>query len=192
MPVALAALAVLTAVAVVGPWPVYQSSKFRERPYFRRAVSQIRKQLGSQGIAGGRLLAGWAVCEIAVPAGTPLAGYSPAIRAGDFVFLAGQVPTDWKSGIAPEARVDPNFWEGSRIERETRYILENMALTLEAAGSSMPNVVKAQVYLTDINDLPRLDRVWREAFPGDLICVTPGRRGEVARENQLDRSRREP
>ncbi len=48
----------------------------------------------------------------------PLAGYSPAIRAGDFVFLAGQVPTDWKSGIAPEARVDPNFWEGSRIERE--------------------------------------------------------------------------
>ncbi len=95
----------------------------------------------------------------------PLAGYSPAIRAGDFVFLAGQVPTDWKSGIAPEARVDPNFWEGSRIERETRYILKNMALTLEAAGSSMPNVVKAQVYLTDINDLPRLDRVWREAFP---------------------------
>jgi enamine deaminase RidA (YjgF/YER057c/UK114 family) len=97
----------------------------------------------------------------------PLAGYSPAIRAGDFVFLAGQVPTDWKSGIAPEARVDPNFWEGSRIERETRYILKNMALTLEAAGSSMPNVVKAQVYLTNINDLPRLDRIWREAFPKD-------------------------
>ncbi len=95
----------------------------------------------------------------------PLAGYSPAVRAGDFVFLAGQVPTDWKSGIAPEARVDPNFWEGSRIERETRYILKNMALTLEAAGSSMPNVVKAGVYLTDIDDLPRFDRVWREAFP---------------------------
>ncbi len=31
----------------------------------------------------------------------------------------------------------------------------------------MPNVVKAQVYLTDINDLPRLDRVWREAFPDE-------------------------
>ena len=97
----------------------------------------------------------------------PLAGYSPAIRAGDFVFLAGQVPTDWKNGIAPEARVNPQFWEGSTIERETRFILKNMAITLEAAGSSLPNVVKANVYLTDINDLPRLDRIWREIFPND-------------------------
>jgi reactive intermediate/imine deaminase len=97
----------------------------------------------------------------------PLGGYSPAIRAGDFVFLAGQVPTDWKSGVAPEARVDPNFWEGNKIDRETRLTLKNMGIILEAAGSSMRNVVKAQVYLTDINDLPRLDRVWREFFPDD-------------------------
>src|SRR5262249_21768634 len=90
----------------------------------------------------------------------PLAGYSPALRIGDFVFLAGQVPTDWKSGIAPEAQVDPRFWEGNRIDREARFTLKNMDLTLQAAGSSLKNVIKAQVYLTDINDLSRLDHVW--------------------------------
>jgi enamine deaminase RidA (YjgF/YER057c/UK114 family) len=97
----------------------------------------------------------------------PLGGYAPAVRAGDFLFLAGQVPTDWKSGVAPEARVDPNFWEGSKIDRETRLTLKNMQTLLEEAGSSMANVVKAQVYLTDINDLPRMERVWREFFPKD-------------------------
>jgi enamine deaminase RidA (YjgF/YER057c/UK114 family) len=95
----------------------------------------------------------------------PLAGYSPALRVGDWVFLAGQVATDWKSGVAPEAQVDPRFWEGNRIDRETAFTLQNMKLTLEAAGSSMANVVKANVYLTDINDLPRMDRVWRAFFP---------------------------
>jgi reactive intermediate/imine deaminase len=97
----------------------------------------------------------------------PLAGYAPAIRIGDFVFLAGQIPTDFKTGIAPEARVDPNFWEGNGIDRETRYTLRNLDLTLQAAGSSLRNVVKAQVYLTDIDDLPRLDQVWREFFPSE-------------------------
>jgi enamine deaminase RidA (YjgF/YER057c/UK114 family) len=97
----------------------------------------------------------------------PLAGYSPALKVGDWLFLSGQVPTDWRSGIAPEAVVDPNFWEGNAIDRETRFTLNNMKLTLEAAGSSLANVVKATVHLADINDLPRLDRVWREMFPVD-------------------------
>lgn len=114
----------------------------------------------------------------------PLAGYSPAVVAGDFIFLAGQVATDWKTGLAPEARVDPNFWEGNRIDRETRYTLKNMAITLEEAGSSMDDVVKAQIYLRDMNDLPRFTRAWNEFFPGggpaktiytiDALGVTEG------------------
>lgn len=102
----------------------------------------------------------------------PLGGYSPAVRAGDFIFLAGQVPTDWKTGIAPEARVDPNFWEGNKIDREARLTLKNMAVTLEAAGSSLEDVVKVQIYLSDINDVPRLDRVWREFFPTNAPART--------------------
>jgi enamine deaminase RidA (YjgF/YER057c/UK114 family) len=97
----------------------------------------------------------------------PLGGYAPAIRAGDFIFVAGQVPSDFVTGLAPEARVDPNFWEGNPIDKQARYTLENIKLTLEAAGSSLDNVVKAGIYLRDINDVPRLDRVWREYFPTD-------------------------
>lgn len=95
----------------------------------------------------------------------PLGGYAPAIRAGDYIFVAGQVPSDFKTGIAPEARVDPNFWEGNPIDKQARYTLDNLKLTLEAAGSSLENVVKAGVYLRDINDIPRLDHVWRQYFP---------------------------
>ena len=97
----------------------------------------------------------------------PQGGYAPAIRAGDFVFVSGQVPTDFRTGLAPETIVHPNFWEGNAIDRQARFTLQNLALTLEAAGSSMANVVKANVYLTDLEDIPRLDRVWREFFPID-------------------------
>jgi len=97
----------------------------------------------------------------------PIGGYTPAITAGDFIFVSGQVPSDFRTGLAPEARVNPQFWEGNAIDKQARYTLQNLAITLEAAGSSMEHVVKAGVYLTDINDLPRLDRVWREFFPND-------------------------
>src|SRR2546425_1144935 len=58
------------------------------------------------------------------PAG---AGYSPAVRVGDLVFVAGQMATDFRTGVAPEAQVNPTFWEGSAIRR-------HLALALEAAG----------------------------------------------------------
>jgi enamine deaminase RidA (YjgF/YER057c/UK114 family) len=95
------------------------------------------------------------------------AGYSPAIRVGDYVFIAGQMATDFRTGVPPEAQVNPIFWEGSAIRRQTDYMMKNLALALEAAGSSLEHVVKAQVWLADINDLPRLDDSWRLAFPKD-------------------------
>ena len=107
-----------------------------------------------------------------------LFGIAPAILAGDFVFAAAQVATDFKTGLAPEARRHPAFWQGSDIELQTRYMLRNFEVVLEASGSSLRNVVKAMVYLTDITDIPRFDRVWREAFPTDpparTILPCPG------------------
>jgi reactive intermediate/imine deaminase len=97
----------------------------------------------------------------------PLGGYTPAIRAGDLVFVSGQMASDFRTGVPPEAEVNPVFWEGSRIERQAEYTLKNLAITLEAAGSSLEHVVKAQVYLADLGDIPRLDRVWRRYFPTD-------------------------
>ncbi|MGE0284526.1 MAG: RidA family protein [Rhizobiaceae bacterium] len=109
------------------------------------------------------------VKEAVIPADVPhsLFGIVPAVRAGDFVFVAAQVATDFKTGLAPEARRNPAFWQGSEIELETRYILKNVETVLRAAGSSLDNVVKAFIYLTEMRDIPRLDRVWREAFPKD-------------------------
>src|SRR5215470_5689247 len=95
------------------------------------------------------------------------AGYSPAVRVGDYVFVAGQMATDFRTGIPPEAQVNRTFWEGSSIRRQTEFVLKNLALTLEAAGSSLEHVLKAQIWLADINDLPRMEDAWRAAFPQD-------------------------
>src|SRR6266436_5497374 len=69
------------------------------------------------------------------------AGYSPAVRVGDYVFVAGQMATDFRTGIPAEAQVNGIFWEGSSIRRQTEFILKNLKLTLEAAGSSMAHVL---------------------------------------------------
>lgn len=96
----------------------------------------------------------------------PLANYSQAVQAGPYVFLAGQLASDWKHGVAPEARVDPNFkWYGSDIHKQTEYVLRNCEQVLKAAGSSLDNVVKAQVFHTDLNNFYQFDRVWKRFFP---------------------------
>ena len=95
------------------------------------------------------------------------AGYSPAVRVGDYVFVAGQMASDFRTGIPPEGQVNSTFWEGSAIRRQTEYILKNLALALEAAGSAMERVVKAQIWLADMADLPRMEDAWRAAFPKD-------------------------
>jgi enamine deaminase RidA (YjgF/YER057c/UK114 family) len=95
------------------------------------------------------------------------AGYSPAVRVGDYVFVAGQMATDFRTGIPPEAQVSTAFWEGSSIRRQTDFVLKNLALALEAAGSSMEHVLKAQIWLADITDLPRMEDSWSAAFPSD-------------------------
>jgi enamine deaminase RidA (YjgF/YER057c/UK114 family) len=108
----------------------------------------------------------------------PLANYTEAFRAGDLVFAAGQIASDFSTGIAPEAQVDPAFpYYGSSIKKQTRYILGNLKNTFEAAGSSVDHVVKAQVFLTDLNDFYAFDEVWKEFFktpPPRSTVGTPG------------------
>lgn len=131
------------------------------------------------------------------------AGYAPAIRVGDYIFVAGQIPTDFRTGIAPEAQVNPVFWEGSPIRRQTDYVLKNLALTLAAAGSSMEQVVKAQIWLADLADLPRFEASWRAVFPHAppartvLPCTSYGALGSLLEINLIalregGRVRKEP
>ncbi len=91
----------------------------------------------------------------------PLANYTEAYRAGGLVFAAGQIPTDFKTGIPAEARTDPAFpFYGSDIKKRTRYVLDNLAKTFAAAGSSLDHIVKAQVFLEDLREFNAFDEVW--------------------------------
>src|SRR5215469_17856992 len=95
----------------------------------------------------------------------PLANYSEASLADNLVFSAGQLASDFKTGVPAEARKHPNFpFYGSDIKLQTDYILKNMAKTFKAAGTSLDNVVKAQVFLMDLNHFAEFDEVWRDHF----------------------------
>jgi enamine deaminase RidA (YjgF/YER057c/UK114 family) len=106
---------------------------------------------------------------------TPLAGYSMAIRAGDWIWTAGASPTDFKgaavyhgadgTGLAPEARVNPIFWHDYPIQKQLHYVMKKLITYLEAAGSDLARVVKAQVYLADMTDVWAFDDLWRQYFP---------------------------
>jgi enamine deaminase RidA (YjgF/YER057c/UK114 family) len=95
----------------------------------------------------------------------PLANYNEAVVVGDLVFAAGQLASDFKTGVPPEARKQAGFpFYGSDIELQTAYILENLKKTFAAAGSSLDEVIKAQVFLTDLNDFHGFDSVWKRYF----------------------------
>jgi reactive intermediate/imine deaminase len=79
---------------------------------------------------------------------------SRAIRAGDFVFLTGQVP--FKDGQV--------ITTGS-IEEQTRAVLDDIKATLAEAGCALSDVVKAMVWLRDRADFPGFNAVYGEYFP---------------------------
>lgn len=106
---------------------------------------------------------------------TPLAHYCQGVVVGDHVYVAGQIASDYRTGVAPEARVEPAFpYYGSDIQRQTRYILENLRKTFRAAGADLENVVKAQIFLTDLRDFFYSDQVWKEFFPSPPPRTTVG------------------
>ena len=78
--------------------------------------------------------------------------YAQAIKANDFIYTAGQIPIDPKTG---------NFVEGG-INEQTRQVLENLEAVLVAAGSSLDLVVKATVFLKNMTDFPAMNEVYGE------------------------------
>ena len=85
--------------------------------------------------------------------------YSPAVRAGNTVYISGQVSFD---------REDRIVGKGD-IEAQTRQVFENMKAVLEAAGGSMDDVVRINVYLTDLANRPGFHRVREEYFDKDRL-----------------------
>ena len=87
-----------------------------------------------------------------------LGPYSVAVKAGHFVYSAGQLGLDPETG---------DFSPGG-IEGETRQALKNLKNVLEAAGSSLDKVVKTTVFLRDMNDFGSMNAVYGEFFTQDF------------------------
>ena len=80
--------------------------------------------------------------------------YSQGIKAGEFVFTAGQL------GLVPGSK----DFAGPDIESQTRQALENLRAVLEAGGSCLEHVVKTTVFLQDIAEFSRMNTVYAEFF----------------------------
>jgi enamine deaminase RidA (YjgF/YER057c/UK114 family) len=101
-------------------------------------------------------------------------GYAPCLRAGDLVFVAGQLSRDATGNMAPEAIVPvTHLWKGTRIRRETDYMIQHRLLpALEAGGSDLSLVLKAQVYLSHPEDFPAFWQSWSNGFGGRVPPTT--------------------
>lgn len=117
----------------------------------------------------------------------PLANYSEGFVTSGFVFAAGQIASDYKTGVPTEARKHPSFpYYGSDIKLQTEYILKNLSRTFEAAGSSLDHVIKAQVFLTDLNNFAGFDEVWRQYFKAPPPRTTVGTTGLLVKDTLVE------
>jgi 2-iminobutanoate/2-iminopropanoate deaminase len=85
------------------------------------------------------------------PPGGP---YSPAIKAGGFIFVSGQAAVDPQTGQVV----------GSTIEVQTERTLENIKTIVTAAGASLEDVVRVTVYLSEIANFSRMNEVYKRYF----------------------------
>jgi 2-iminobutanoate/2-iminopropanoate deaminase len=80
--------------------------------------------------------------------------YSQAIKAGGFLFVSGQIPINPETG---------QFVPGG-ITEQTEQVLKNISAILESGGSGIDRVVKATVFLADINDFEAMNQVYGRYF----------------------------
>jgi 2-iminobutanoate/2-iminopropanoate deaminase len=87
----------------------------------------------------------------------PIGPYNQAIRANGFLFVSGQIAIDPTTGELVRGN----------MEEETRQVMENLRAILEAAGISMAHVVKASIFLKDMDDFARVNTVYGSYFGED-------------------------
>ncbi|MCX8119115.1 MAG: RidA family protein, partial [Desulfobacterota bacterium] len=85
----------------------------------------------------------------------PIGPYSQAIRAGDFLFLSGQIPIDPSTGEIVKGK----------IEDQTRQVLDNLKGILESEGLGMEDVVKVNIFLRDMGQFQAMNQVYASYFP---------------------------
>jgi 2-iminobutanoate/2-iminopropanoate deaminase len=92
----------------------------------------------------------------------PIGPYQQAIKAGEWVFTAGQIAIDPSSGEVV----------AGGIEEQTTRVLRNLEAILKAAGCDLNKVIKTTVYLKDMNDFPVMNKIYARFFHQD---PTPAR-----------------
>lgn len=107
----------------------------------------------------------------------PGPGFAEGVRLGNWVFLSGDIPTDWQGNwgtagnegeihsLAPEARTSGLFWGDLPIRQQAHYVLDKLSKVAQAAGTSLDLAVKAHVFLADPTDFVGFEDVWSQWFP---------------------------
>lgn len=87
--------------------------------------------------------------------------FHPAVRAGDFIFISGQVAKDEKGTMC-----------AGTIEEQTRWTIEALRRILAEEGADLSDIVRVTVYLEDARDFGRYNRTFAEYFPDGMIART--------------------
>jgi 2-iminobutanoate/2-iminopropanoate deaminase len=97
----------------------------------------------------------WTPVKLGTDVPPPAGAYSPAVRAGDFLYVSGQVPRDPRSGATI----------GSDVVEQTRQVVANLESVLDAAGAKLSDVVAVTVYLANPDLWTAFNGVYRELMP---------------------------
>ena len=111
----------------------------------------------------------------AVKTGNPNGIFSPAIITGDLVYTSGQIGLDPKTGQLPEG-----------FEAQLEQVFKNLETVLEASGSSIDHVVKATVFLADMNDYNKLNELYPKKFKGDPPARTTVQVARLPRDARVE------
>jgi 2-iminobutanoate/2-iminopropanoate deaminase len=102
--------------------------------------------------------------------------FHPAVRAGDFIFISGQVAKDENGNMC-----------AGNIEEQCRWTLESVRRALAEADAGLEDVVKVTVYLDDPRDFGRYNRVFAEYFPdGGIARTTVEARAVIDTKIEMD------
>ena len=101
--------------------------------------------------------------------------YSQAIVANGLVFAAGQIGSDPKTGVLADG-----------VEAQVEQTLKNIAAVLKASGSSMENVVKATVFLADMNDFAKMNEIYGKHFKGPFPARSTVQVARLPRDAKIE------
>ncbi|HUR34362.1 MAG TPA: RidA family protein [Vicinamibacterales bacterium] len=102
--------------------------------------------------------------------------YSAALRAGQLLFVSGQVPIDPDSGTMIEGD----------IGAQTRRVLQNVAALLDAGGLSLSHVVRTTVFLADMNDFAAMNEVYRSFFSEPYPARSTIQAARLPRDSRIE------